>query len=377
MSYLSGSVLETKENIYKNKLTLFRKEKNLLSMLFFAQVFILIDIFPFMYDIFRGLLFKNSITYFSTHHLIHFRTLLILSSAVAASDKISNQAYEIPEIAKYLDFINLLSYDYYGSWNDFTFHHTPMKGSKYNVPDSVALWIKGGMPANKIVLGISTYARTWTLENPKTDNGFLAAVKGPGHKGFYTKAEGMLSYYEVCTTSFDKVVKKNKALAPYGYKDDQWIAYDDPASVKLKAQIIVDMNLKGFMVWTLDYDDFKGTFCNNGKYPIINAAKYFLYERELELKLLNENTPKPEELKSKITTTKENPTTPTTTTTTTSVIKPTTTTTTSTTTTSTTTTPTTTTPTTTPTTTTPTTTCLLYTSPSPRDATLSRMPSSA
>ena len=29
----------------------------------------------------------------------------------------------------------------------------------------------------------------------------------------------------------------------------------------------------GWMVWTLDFDDFSGTFCNAGKYPLIKALK--------------------------------------------------------------------------------------------------------
>lgn len=27
------------------------------------------------------------------------------------------------------------------------------------------------------------------------------------------------------------------------------------------------------MVWTLDMDDYMGTFCNQGKYPLINVLK--------------------------------------------------------------------------------------------------------
>lgn len=27
------------------------------------------------------------------------------------------------------------------------------------------------------------------------------------------------------------------------------------------------------MVWTIDMDDFLGTFCNQGKYPLINVLK--------------------------------------------------------------------------------------------------------
>ena len=40
------------------------------------------------------------------------------------------------------------------------------------------------------------------------------------------------------------------------------------------------MNLAGAMFWSLDNDDFTGTHCNQGKYPLINTVKKYFEENK-------------------------------------------------------------------------------------------------
>ena len=49
-------------------------------------------------------------------------------------------------------------------------------------------------------------------------------------------------------------------VAPYCYKGDQWFSYDDEKSFEVKAKYILDHQLGGAMVWSIDTDDFQG-FC--------------------------------------------------------------------------------------------------------------------
>lgn len=42
---------------------------------------------------------------------------LILSAAVAAAESSASQSYNIPEISKYLDFVNIMAYDLKGAWD--------------------------------------------------------------------------------------------------------------------------------------------------------------------------------------------------------------------------------------------------------------------
>ena len=57
-------------------------------------------------------------------------------------------------------------------------------------------WIEGGMPKEKISMGLATYGRTFELlDASSTSIGALGI--GPGAPGNYTREEGFLAYYEV------------------------------------------------------------------------------------------------------------------------------------------------------------------------------------
>ena len=58
------------------------------------------------------------------------RKRLLLTAAVAAGIGTIQKAYEISRIAKFLDWINLMTYDFHGSWESKTGHHAAMQGTR-------------------------------------------------------------------------------------------------------------------------------------------------------------------------------------------------------------------------------------------------------
>lgn len=44
---------------------------------------------------------------------------------------------------------------------------------------------------------------------------------------------------------------------PYVKRGDQWIGYEDPISMKIKAAYIRSNGLAGISLWSLDLDDFQ------------------------------------------------------------------------------------------------------------------------
>ena len=141
----------------------------------------------------------------------------------------------------------------------------------------VNYWIHKGAPRSKLVVGIPTYGRSWTLSSSLKSPGSPAS--GGGTAGVITQASGMLGYNEICllvkNNGWSVIQDRTRKMGPYAVKGNQWVGYDDPAIVSLKAKYIIDNELGGAMFWDLSTDDF-GNHCGEGKYPIVTAVKRVL-----------------------------------------------------------------------------------------------------
>lgn len=62
----------------------------------------------------------------------------------------------------------------------------------------------------------------------------------------------------------------NEQKVPYSYKGNQWVGYDNPESVKLKAEYAKSKQLGGVMVWSIEQEDARG-ICGQGKFPLMTA----------------------------------------------------------------------------------------------------------
>lgn len=65
------------------------------------------------------------------------------------------------------------------------------------------------MPANKLVINVPAYARTYTLRS-FSDAIPGEPVSGPGEMGPYTRVPGFMAYYEVNIKTIEIIVGKCK-----------------------------------------------------------------------------------------------------------------------------------------------------------------------
>ena len=179
----------------------------------------------------------------------------------------ANKAYidntELGEAHKYLDFINIMTYDFFSGLDYNTGHHSnlnPSSMEKYsgiNILESVQGHIDAGVPVNKIVLGIPFYARMWE-------------GVGISNNGLYQKAQTtgqIVSYVSVVKNYLNKngflSFIDESAGAPYLWNPESqiFISYDDEESIKLKIDYLKDKGLGGVMFWEYS-DDYNSSLLN-------------------------------------------------------------------------------------------------------------------
>jgi chitinase len=175
---------------------------------------------------------------------------LLLTIASPAEASILT-GYELDKIHLSLDWINIMAYDMAGEWDGVTGFHTKMQG----ITDGVDYYLSFGIPPEKLVLGLATYGRSFTLKS-STNHGVGAAISGVGNALTCTGEAGFVAYYEIkqMIASGAVEVYDDAQKSAYCYLGNQWVGYDNPKSMLYKAQYINSKGLGGGMFWALDLD---------------------------------------------------------------------------------------------------------------------------
>ncbi|CAO1342835.1 unnamed protein product [Diamesa hyperborea] len=199
---------------------------------------------------------------------------LLLSFASASAQFSAEISYDIRTVASIVDFINVMTYDLHGPWDGFTGIHAPLyagpdQNKQLNVDAAIKFWLSQGAPKEKLIMGIPTYGKSFTLANVNS-NRIGAAITGPGIAGPWTREAGTLGYNEICLNRWQRIWQADQQV-PYAKNGDQWVGFDDVESVKIKCEYINQKKLGGVMFWSLESDDFLGKG-GQGKFPLIKTA---------------------------------------------------------------------------------------------------------
>jgi len=158
---------------------------------------------------------------------------------------------EMDVVAEYLDFINIMTYDFTGEWANITGHHTnlykpELDSTAMSVEGSIELFVNAGVPAEKLLIGAAFYGRSWQEVSPE-NNGL--GQPATGLAGTDLKYKSILRDY-LSDPAFLEL-RDTSAAAPFLWNPEEriFITYEDPESLKRKAKFVNDKGLRGIMFW--------------------------------------------------------------------------------------------------------------------------------
>jgi chitinase len=185
-----------------------------------------------------------------------------LLTAATSADEDTSSHIDLPAVVPYMDWINIMTYDFHGSWEATTNMHSPLYGdpadptyaSHYWSDNAVSVYLARGVPASKLTMGVPFYARGWGGVSPGPNgDGLYQTAGGRPPRGKYEN--GIDDYKEMIAreATFTKYFHP-LAQSVYIYDGRTFWTYDDPASMTNKMNYIKSKGLSGVMFWELSGD---------------------------------------------------------------------------------------------------------------------------
>ncbi|HTY00875.1 MAG TPA: glycosyl hydrolase family 18 protein [Bacteroidota bacterium] len=178
-------------------------------------------------------------------------TPLLLTMAIGAT-AYSGQWRDYASLLAYVDWFNVMTYDFHGSWSSHAGHNAPLYASSGDNDGSVDQSIfylqrTRGIPASRLVLGLPFYGQQFSASK----------LYGPSTGG------GAMLYSDIAplidagwSAMWDSVAMVPYLVAP---RNNAVVSYDDSLSLTLKCAYAKSHSLAGVMIWALGEDMVNGT----------------------------------------------------------------------------------------------------------------------
>jgi len=178
----------------------------------------------------------------------------LITAALADSQFVVH--IELDRIHEYLDWIDLMTYDFHNSLTPTTGHHAALSRSatsaagERSIEHAVEQFLAAGVPASKLVVGVPFYGRAFAdvrdanlgLDQPyghyEGDHPWPQLVAG------FIGKNGYVRYWDA------------QAKVPYLWnaQTHTFVSYEDPQSLALKASFVKAHDLGGIMYWEQSQD---------------------------------------------------------------------------------------------------------------------------
>lgn len=184
------------------------------------------------------------------------------------------RAFPIKQMAQALDYIVYMSYDLHGQWdagNKWTSPGCPTGNclrshvNETETRDALSMITKAGAPSNKVLVGVSSYGRSFKMAQAGCDGEdcFFTGDNGNSNaaKGRCTDTSGYISNAEI-----NQIIAQgrvNKRYTKEGsnimvYDNTEWVAWMDDAMKATRTEFYHSYNFLGTTDWAIDLQDWYG-----------------------------------------------------------------------------------------------------------------------
>jgi chitinase len=156
---------------------------------------------------------------------------------------------DLATVAKIVDQVGLMTYDFNGPWSSTTGFISPLRSGPGqeggSVERTVAGYMKAGVPAAKLLVGLPFYGYGWHKVEENNNGLFQEGQAIRGDQPYRSIAD---------LVPQSTVYRDPDSHAPWLFDGDIFWTYEDPTSIKHKSDYIREQHLGGFMIWELGED---------------------------------------------------------------------------------------------------------------------------
>ena len=183
-------------------------------------------------------------------------------ASAAGIDKIP--AFQLSDLKEVVDFFNVMTYDFHGTWETSTGHQAPLRadGRGYDITTAVDRYLQAGVDPARIVVGVPAYTRAWRGVQSSPDatgaddygHGDVAAGAAPG-----SFEAGVYDYKDLLARlrggGWQLIWDDNaQAASLWNPAEAIFSSFETPATMALKSAWAREQGLGGVMVWDLSND---------------------------------------------------------------------------------------------------------------------------
>jgi len=198
-----------------------------------------------------------------------------LTAALPCSPHIID-SQDVPAVSAVLSELNLMTYDFHGTWDDLVGVNAPLYDQpddgfyspEYSVHGCVERWVSEGADKSKINLGLPFYGRSYSAATK-----LYESFDGADGMNWWAD-EGQPQYYNILDKLPDMIsVRDDVTRTQYAYfeEDGGIISFDDNQAICDKVEYARSNELHGFLIWELS-----GDMTEDLRTPLLDVVNYKL-----------------------------------------------------------------------------------------------------